>query len=104
MKALADLVASADALLIGPGLDDGEETAKLLGRLTSLLGEETKVVLDAYALGALAELGASDRLSGRLVLTPNPGEAEMLLEAESARRLRSRLKLPSRSPAATVLP
>jgi ADP-dependent NAD(P)H-hydrate dehydratase len=82
VKALADSVASADALLIGPGLDDGEETAKLLGRLTSLLGEETKVVLDAYALGALAELGASDRLSGRLVLTPNPGEAEMLLEAE----------------------
>ncbi len=38
-------------------------------------------MLDAYALGGLAELGASEELSGRLVLTPNAGEAEMLLSA-----------------------
>lgn len=80
--ALADSVASADALLVGPGLDDTDQTAKLLERLVASLGTETTVVLDAYALGALAELGIRAKLSGRLVLTPNSGEAERLLDTE----------------------
>jgi len=82
VRALADSVASADALLIGPGLDDGDETAKLLDAVIGLLGADTTAVLDAYALGALAQLGGNDELSGRLVLTPNPGEARMLLDTE----------------------
>lgn len=80
--ALADSVASADALLVGPGLDDAQETARLLERLVASLGAETTVVLDAYALGALAELGIRGKFSGRLVLTPNSGEAERLLDTE----------------------
>lgn len=78
--ALADSVASADALLVGPGLDDAQETAKLLERLVASLGTETIVVLDAYALGALADLGIRGQLCGRLVLTPNSGEASRLLD------------------------
>lgn len=81
----------ADALLVGPGLDDEDLAAKLLQAL--LEREDAKqedtagarpdgaaVVLDAYALGALA--GLEDQLDpwrGRLVLTPNPTEAGILL-------------------------
>ncbi len=39
-------------------------------------------MLDAYALGALADLGIRGQLCGRLVLTPNSGEAERLLDTE----------------------
>ncbi|MFE5839344.1 NAD(P)H-hydrate dehydratase [Arthrobacter sp. NPDC056493] len=78
---------AADAVLIGPGLDDIEQTEALL---RGLLRHESSrdpgqgagptVVLDAYALGALPRL--VDELgpwAGRLILTPNPTEAAILL-------------------------
>ncbi len=77
---LADSVGSCDAVLVGPGLDDPEETAALLRGLAPHVGEDTRVVLDAYALGVLPGLDdVVERLAGRLVLTPNTGEAERLL-------------------------
>ena len=80
---LADAVASSDAVLVGPGLDDPEETAALLSGLAPHVGEDTSVVLDAYALGVLPGLDdVVERLSGRLVLTPNTGEAARLLGRE----------------------
>jgi ADP-dependent NAD(P)H-hydrate dehydratase len=73
-------VDAADAVLVGPGLDDGDETAALLRALAPMLDDDTAVVLDAYALGVLPRLDdLHDRLAGRLVLTPNPGEAARLL-------------------------
>lgn len=81
----------ADAVLIGPGLDDLTLAETLLRAL--LDREETDggpdsrggaaVVLDAFALGALAKV--EDRLDpwrGRLILTPNPTEAGILLDRE----------------------
>ncbi|WP_208295744.1 NAD(P)H-hydrate dehydratase [Paenarthrobacter nitroguajacolicus] len=78
----------ADAVLIGPGLDDLELAESLLRAL--LEREESRdatddggapaVVLDAYALGGLVRI--EDELGpwrGRLVLTPNPTEAGILL-------------------------
>lgn len=78
----------ADAVLIGPGLDDLELAESLLRAL--LEREESSgaaddagapaVVLDAYALGGLVKI--EDELGpwrGRLVLTPNPTEAGILL-------------------------
>ncbi|WNB85328.1 NAD(P)H-hydrate dehydratase [Cellulomonas sp. ATA003] len=77
---LAGTVASSDAVLIGPGFDDADETAALLRGLAPHVGTDTWVVLDAYALGVLPGLDdVVTALAGRLVLTPNSGEAERLL-------------------------
>ncbi|MCU1545309.1 MAG: NAD(P)H-hydrate dehydratase [Homoserinimonas sp.] len=74
-------VSKADAVLIGSGLDHADETRALILALLPNLGKETAVVLDAYALGVLPEI--ADHLGpwrGRMVFTPNTGEAERLLE------------------------
>ena len=86
---LSDL-RSADAVLVGPGLDNIGHTEKLLRSLLDMdsdgvagRGAETgdaTIVLDAYALGCLPRL--EDRLDpwrGSLILTPNPTEAAILL-------------------------
>ena len=81
----------ADAVLVGPGLDDQALAEELLRALLEREDGEGSggadggpaVVLDAYALGALVSL--EDRLDpwrGRLVLTPNPKEAAILLGGE----------------------
>ena len=84
---------SADAVLIGPGLDDIDLTGKLLRTLLeldsdgvtgrgSVTGDAT-IILDAYALGCLPRFEDSlDPWRGRLILTPNPQEAEILLGKE----------------------
>lgn len=77
----ADDLQDADAVVVGPGLDDAEQTRLLLEQLHELIGDDTVAVLDAYALGVLADSGVADALRGRLVLTPNPGEAQRLLDA-----------------------
>ena len=79
---LAEELGAAGAVLIGPGLDDVEQTAQLLAWALPKLGAETALALDAYALGVLP--GLTDSLppvAGRLVLTPNATEAERLLDA-----------------------
>jgi ADP-dependent NAD(P)H-hydrate dehydratase len=78
---LAGRLESCDALLVGSGLDDPEETAELLNRLVDLVGEQTAVVLDAYALGVLTGVPrVTQRWARRLILTPNTQELERLLE------------------------
>ncbi len=78
---LPGLLAAAqqvDALVVGPGIPRGPETAALLRALL----EQAKVpaVLDADALNALAESPASLRgLPPGLVLTPHPGEMARLV-------------------------
>ena len=44
----------ADAVLVGPGLDDAAEAATLLASMLPELSDEVDLVLDAFALGALA--------------------------------------------------
>ncbi|HJV99112.1 MAG TPA: NAD(P)H-hydrate dehydratase [Arthrobacter sp.] len=85
---------SADAILIGPGLDDIDLTEKLLRTLLEqdadgvagrgLVTGDATIVLDAYALGCLPRLEELlDPWRGRLILTPNPHEAEILLGSEA---------------------
>lgn len=72
-----------DCIVVGPGLDDPVEAAALLERLIPEVPERTRVLLDAFALGALGtapELG--EPLRGRLILTPNATEAGFLLGEE----------------------
>ena len=75
-----------DAVLIGPGLDDPTEAAELLKRLSTVVGSDTSVVLDAYALGVLRDLPEVYReWAGRLLLTPNVEELHRLLDLRSDR-------------------
>jgi ADP-dependent NAD(P)H-hydrate dehydratase len=78
LQAARDDVHSADAVLVGSGLDDIAETRKLLGRLRDYTDPHTTVVLDAYALGAIAGRARLARTK-RLILTPNPTEAALLV-------------------------
>lgn len=79
---------SADAILVGPGLDDPDLAEDLLRALVereAAAGDKNDgggpaVVLDAFALGALVNVqDRCDPWKGRLILTPNPKEAEILL-------------------------
>jgi ADP-dependent NAD(P)H-hydrate dehydratase len=97
LERIAPALESADVLLIGPGLDDVDLAVELL---RALLGNEAAggsdggasdggrgatIVLDAYALGALPKI--QEELTpwrGRLILTPNPTEAEILLGRDLA--------------------
>jgi ADP-dependent NAD(P)H-hydrate dehydratase len=76
-------IESADAVLLGPGLDDAGEAERMLRALVSLVGPTTVVALDAYALGVASRVPeVADQLAGRLVLTPNLSEAARLLDRE----------------------
>jgi len=80
IRLAASDVTGADTVLVGPGLDDADETARLLTALVPLLDENSSVVLDAFALGVLPTLPrVVDALRGRVVLTPNKNEAARLL-------------------------
>ncbi|WP_317231731.1 NAD(P)H-hydrate dehydratase [Clavibacter capsici] len=80
----ADDIASADAVLVGPGLDDPDEAERMVALLPTIVGDDAVVVLDAFALGVLpACREAAARLAGRLVLTPNSSEAARLLDREA---------------------
>lgn len=83
-EALGTDLAGADVVVVGPGLDNAEDTAELLRGLVPGIADAASVILDAYALGVLPglpELHAA--LSGRLVLTPNRAEAARLLGEET---------------------
>src|SRR5215212_8366246 len=78
--AIADHLNSADVVIVGPGLDDAQQTATLVRQLLPNLNDHAWLVLDAYALSALPKLpDALEPLIGRMVLTPNGREAEILL-------------------------
>jgi ADP-dependent NAD(P)H-hydrate dehydratase len=79
----AEAVAGADAVLLGPGLDDAEEAADLLRDLLPHVADDAALVLDAYVLGILPDF--RDLLAGRTVrpvLTPNADELGRLLERD----------------------
>jgi ADP-dependent NAD(P)H-hydrate dehydratase len=79
-QVLGDHLSAARSVVIGPGLTDVEETMALMARLLPRVHEDARVVLDAYALGALSRDPAlADPVADRLVLTPNTTEAAYLL-------------------------
>jgi hydroxyethylthiazole kinase-like uncharacterized protein yjeF len=97
-KILAGLLDSADAVLVGPGLDD-PEVAKALVEHVAGADYSGPVLLDAYALGVLGDAPeAAKALAGRLILTPNQDEAKFLADttvedrppAEIAQRIAQR--------------
>jgi ADP-dependent NAD(P)H-hydrate dehydratase len=81
---LADVLPKARAVVIGPGLTDVDETFALLERILPLVAEESRLVLDAYALGALSRKPELiEPWAGQTVLSPNRTEAEYLLGHEA---------------------
>lgn len=80
---LRELAGAADVLAVGPGLDDIDDTTRLLREVLDVAGEDAAFVLDAYALGALSkDPGLIKGRPQRVVLTPNVTEAEFLLGRE----------------------
>ncbi|MGO4600175.1 NAD(P)H-hydrate dehydratase [Terrabacter sp. 2RAF25] len=84
-RALAGELDRADAVLVGPGLDDVAGAVRLVEEVAQEVPAGTPVVLDAYGLASLPDVAreASRALRGRLVLTPNTGELAQLLEREA---------------------
>src|SRR4051812_44599784 len=79
-EAVRDLAARADVVCLGPGLDDADRAGALVADLLLGLEGDARVVLDAYALGALADHPQiGKRLAGRVLVTPNMSEAGILL-------------------------
>lgn len=93
--AAAGLVGSADAIVIGPGMRDPDDSRGFVSAVMDAAGSRP-VVLDAMALtcGAVAAGSPPER---RLVATPNLTEAGFVLdrdiddEREAAREVASRL-------------
>ncbi|MGY1772135.1 NAD(P)H-hydrate dehydratase [Blastococcus sp. SYSU D00813] len=79
VRALAE---GASAVLVGPGMTDVEEAQRFVDRLLPHL--ECPVVLDALGISSVtADPGCLQRLEGRAVLTPNPGELALTLHRET---------------------
>jgi hydroxyethylthiazole kinase-like uncharacterized protein yjeF len=79
--AVRDLAGSADAVLIGPGMVDAEETQGFGDRLLPHL--RGPVALDALGLASVtADPGCLRHLDARVVLTPNPTELAIALHTD----------------------
>jgi ADP-dependent NAD(P)H-hydrate dehydratase len=82
-EACAAAVGGADAVLVGPGLDDPEEAAALLSGLLPHVGDDAALVFDAFTLGVLPDFReALQERAVRPVLTPNADELGRLLERD----------------------
>ncbi|MGY1806477.1 NAD(P)H-hydrate dehydratase [Blastococcus sp. SYSU D00669] len=78
-----ELAESADAVLIGPGMVDVEETQGFGDRLLPHL--RGPVALDALGLASVtADVSCLEHLEANVVLTPNPTELAIALHAEES--------------------
>lgn len=83
-KQIEEELASAQSILVGPGMLDETATAGLLKNILPFI-ERATLVLDAGALSFLAQQSKSlARLHGRVVLTPHAGEMGRLLGVEKS--------------------
>lgn len=79
---LAERAGAADGVAIGPGMREGDHLVAILRAV--LARRETKIVVDAAAIAALAELADAAKAHGNLVLTPHTGEMAKLHRCEEA--------------------
>lgn len=78
---LREEIGRADAVLLGPGFDDADETRGTLAAAAA--AGVGLLVLDAYGLGILPSVERS-ALPSALVLTPNKEELALLLDRDGA--------------------
>ncbi len=89
LPVLLDLAGQRQALVLGPGLGQGQEAASLARELARRA--PCALVIDADGLNALAgHLEGAAFEAGRTVLTPHPGEAARLLDCTTAEVLADR--------------
>jgi len=68
-----------DALVVGPGMSNGDETAALVAGILRAAPAELTIVLDAGALTAATNLRAEIAArGGRIIMTPHHGEMSKL--------------------------
>jgi len=73
----------ADAILIGPGMQDEAATCGLVRALLRTLAG-TPVLLDACAMGAVKDRQGRGATEGPLLITPHAGEMAHLMERDKA--------------------
>jgi hydroxyethylthiazole kinase-like uncharacterized protein yjeF len=80
---LAALVNDADAVLVGPGIDNPQTATNMLSGLLDHLDPSGALALDAFALGVLRDAMSAPALQAQpLVMSPNSDEALRLLDAD----------------------
>ncbi len=80
---LVQLAGDAQAVLVGPGITDGDACSALLDVLLPQLSTDTKVVLDAFALAHVGDHpDCLSRFAGQVVLTPNVKEMALMAELD----------------------
>jgi ADP-dependent NAD(P)H-hydrate dehydratase len=83
IETLSPLLAHADAILLGPGLQDDEAMASLAAKILERVKPGPAFVFDARAIKCLRTLKHLIAIhEGRVVLTPHAGEMASLLEVE----------------------
>lgn len=94
-KRLAERIDQSDAVVIGPGMMDGDIAGRLTHRLLTTSGASaTRFVIDAAALHRLGTFGPAIReggTAGRIVITPHAGEMATLLGTSIEEVLSDRL-------------
>lgn len=78
---LRDELAAADAVLVGPGFDEPDETRATVEAIAD--AGASCLVLDAFGLGVLPDINRA-RLPKTLILNPNEEEAALLLGRDLA--------------------
>lgn len=92
---LRDLVADADAVLVGPGLSCNNDTHDFLKILVDCC--EKPMVLDADALNILAgDKTLIENIRGEAIITPHPAEMARLTGLTAGEIQRERLKVAER--------
>ena len=81
-EALAEMLHGADAVCLGPGLFESPADPGFSIRVLELLNDGSRVVIDAYSLGELAENGREHIARTKAVLTPNAKEVARLLKID----------------------
>ncbi|HZG93493.1 MAG TPA: NAD(P)H-hydrate dehydratase [Mycobacteriales bacterium] len=81
-EALAQALDGADAVLIGPGLVGPDTVPPFVERVLAQLTGDQVVVVDAKAVQSLRP-SMTAHLAGRLILTPNQGEAAELVDDDA---------------------
>ena len=75
---LDERLTEADAVVLGPGLDDPELARELLQAVIDRAARDAVVVVDALAITALADRAAPSLAGRQVILTPNREELDEL--------------------------
>jgi ADP-dependent NAD(P)H-hydrate dehydratase / NAD(P)H-hydrate epimerase len=91
LERLNNLVEGKTVLAVGPGISRHPDTAGLVRKVVA--GSRTPIVLDADGLNAFANHASELNGSGRLVLTPHPGEMARLNNSTTTAVQRDRVNI-----------